>query len=92
MAHKVGRKGQVVIEKEIRDRLGVEPGWLALQRIVDDHVEVYFVPPEHNRSLSGSLTKYTDVRISPGDEWDKARERAWSEAAKSKTSASEQSQ
>ena len=34
--HKVGSKGQVVIAKEIRDELGIQPGWLALQRVVDD--------------------------------------------------------
>jgi hypothetical protein len=26
-----------------------------VQRLVDDHVEIYFVPPEHNRSLLGIL-------------------------------------
>ena len=55
MAYVVGPKGQVVIAKEIRDRLGVEPGWLALQRVVGDHVEVHFLPPEHRKSLKGSL-------------------------------------
>ena len=45
MAHVVGFKGQVVIAKEIRDQLRIEPGWLALQRLVNDHVEVYFLPP-----------------------------------------------
>ena len=45
MRHKVGPKGQVVIKKEIRDKLGVEPGWEALQFLVNDHVEVYFLPP-----------------------------------------------
>ena len=80
MAHKVGRKGQIVIEKQIRDRLGVKPGWLALQRLVGDHVEVYFVPPEHDRSLKGNLAEHTNVRIPPGEEWDKARANAWHEA------------
>jgi AbrB family looped-hinge helix DNA binding protein len=32
MATKVGAKGQVVIEKAIRDSLGIEPGSLAIQR------------------------------------------------------------
>ena len=84
MANKVGTKGQVVIDKEIRERLGIEPGWLALQLVVDDHVEIYFLPPEHRRSLRGSLAPYTNVRIGSGPEWDKARQTAWETAAKGK--------
>ena len=90
MAHVVGFKGQVVIAKEIRDQLGVEPGWLTLQRIVNDHVEVYFLPPEHRKSLKGSLAKHTRVRVAPGREWDKARDMAWDKAAKQKAGAGEQ--
>ncbi|PKB78319.1 MAG: AbrB family transcriptional regulator [SAR202 cluster bacterium Io17-Chloro-G9] len=82
MATKVGTKGQVVIDKQIRDRLGIGPGWIALQKLVDDHVEIYFVGPEHNRSLKGSLAKYTDIVIQPGEEWNKAREQAWEAAAR----------
>ena len=81
MAHVVGPKGQVVIAKEIRDQLGVAPGWLALQRLVNDHVEVYFLPPEHRKSLKGSLAKHVKVRIGPGREWDRAREAAWVKVA-----------
>lgn len=84
MAHVVGTKGQVVITKEIRDLLGVEPGWLALQRLVGDHVEVYFVPPEHRKSLKGSLAKHIKVIVAPGQEWDKARDTAWREGAAEK--------
>ncbi|CAA9571949.1 MAG: hypothetical protein AVDCRST_MAG88-2424 [uncultured Thermomicrobiales bacterium] len=80
MANKVGPKGQVVIEKGIRDRLNVKPGWLAVQMLVEDHVEIYFLPPEHNESLAGSLAKYTDITVAPGEEWDRAREYAWAEA------------
>jgi len=86
LVHKVGPKGQVVISKEIRDRLGVKPGWLVLQRLVDDHVEVYFVPPEHSRSLKGSLAEHVKMSVAPGEEWDQAREGAWVEAAKKKAS------
>ena len=59
----------------------MEPGWLALQSVVNGHVEIYFVPPEHNRSLLGSLAPYTDVVIQPGEEWRQAKEKAWEAAA-----------
>ncbi len=90
MAHVVGFKGQVVIAKEIRDQLSIEPGWLALQRLVNDHVEVYFLPPEHRKSLKGSLAKHTIVRVAPGREWDEARDMAWDKVAKQKVGAGEQ--
>ena len=79
MAHVVGPKGQVVIEKEIRDRLGIEPGWLALQVLVDDHVEIRFVPPEHNRSLAGILAGRSCVTLPDEEALRAARERAWQE-------------
>lgn len=87
MAHIVGPKGQVVIAKEIRDQLGLEPGWVALQRLAGDHVEVYFVPPEHRKSLKGSLAGHVKVRVVPGEEWNRARDMAWERAATGKISA-----
>lgn len=81
MAYVVGPKGQVVIAKEIRERLGVEPGWMALQRLAGDHVEVYFLPPEHRKSLKGSLAPHLKTRVGPGNEWEQARGTAWSTAA-----------
>lgn len=81
MLHVVGPKGQIVVSKEIRDRLGVQPGWQVAQLLVDDHVEVYFIPPAHNRSLKGSLARYTNVRIPNQEELDRACEEAWAEDA-----------
>lgn len=81
MANRVGTKGQVVIEKSIRDELGIEPGWKAIQQIVDGHLEIYFIPPRHNRSLLGMLAPYTDVRIPDEDAFRAAREQAWEERA-----------
>ena len=72
MANKVGPKGQVVIEKEIQDKLGIKPGWTTVQHIVDGRVEIHFVPPEHKQSLKGALAPYTNVRISQ-EEWPVAR-------------------
>ena len=80
MPYLVGSKGQVVIAKEIRDRLGIGPGWVALQRVADDHVEIYFLPPDHNESLKGSLAAYVRRDV-PHEDWDQARERAWRDAA-----------
>lgn len=81
MAHVVGPKGQVVITKEIRDQLGIQPGWLALQRLVDDHVEVFFLPPAHRQSLKGSLASHIRASVPHGKAWYRAREMAWHEAA-----------
>jgi AbrB family looped-hinge helix DNA binding protein len=77
---KVGAKGQVVINKEIRDRLGVEPGWIAVQRVVGDHVEIRFLPPKHRRSLKGLLSPYVDRSLADSESWDRARETAWKDA------------
>jgi hypothetical protein len=82
--HTVGPKGQVVIEKEIRDELGVGPGWLTIQRVIDGHVEVYFVPPEHNRSLKGVLSGSS--RSIAREDWPAARDAAWEAAMRDKMS------
>lgn len=83
MGNKVGPKGQVVISKSTRDRLGIAPGWEALEQVVDDHVELYFVPPPHERSLKGTLAEHVRKRVRPS-EWTKARDAAWSRAAREK--------
>ena len=83
MSYIVGKKGQIVISKEIRDLLGVQPGWTALQKLVDDHVEVYFIPPAHNRSLKGSLSKYLKPRSDFDEEdWTAIRDKAGEDAVK----------
>jgi AbrB family looped-hinge helix DNA binding protein len=89
MASKVGTKGQIVIEKEIRDRLGIEPGAMAIQQVVDGHLEVYFVPPPHNRSLRGILRPYISQEVldrTSNMEWHEIRELAWREAAEEEAS------
>ncbi len=81
MTYLVGPKGQIVVAKELRERLGVKPGWIALQRLAGDHIEVHFVPPEHEASLKGSLARHIRARVSP-EGWDVARERAWKRASR----------
>lgn len=79
MANLVGEKGQVVIEKPLREALGVQPGYVSVQTLVEDHIEIRFYPPEHNRSLLGILKRYADRPLST-EELREARERAWAEA------------
>ncbi|MBI3743578.1 MAG: AbrB/MazE/SpoVT family DNA-binding domain-containing protein [Chloroflexi bacterium] len=78
--NKIGAKGQLVIEKEIRDKLGVAPGSRAIQRVVNDHLEVRFVPAARKRSLYGILRPYSKVSI-PQSEWHRAKEAAWASIA-----------
>lgn len=39
-------KGQVVIPKEIRDKVGLKPGKRAMVEVVGDHVEVRALPED----------------------------------------------
>lgn len=79
MSNLVGEKGQVVIQKPLRDALGVQPGFVTVQTLVNDHIEIRFYPPEHTRSLRGALKKYATRILSTG-ELREAREKAWDEA------------
>ena len=76
----VGQKGQVVIEKPLRDALGLRPGYIAVQRLVGDHVELHFHPPEHNESLRGVLAG-RGIRSHSEEEWAEIREQAWVEGS-----------
>ncbi|HJP88199.1 MAG TPA: AbrB/MazE/SpoVT family DNA-binding domain-containing protein [Candidatus Limnocylindrales bacterium] len=55
MASSVGERGQITIEKAIREELGVYAGALAVQRVEDGRLIVEFVPAPHQRSLAGIL-------------------------------------
>ena len=66
MANRIGERGQVTIEKQIREELGVYAGDQAIQRIEDGRVVIEFVPGPHNRSLAGALGG--KVRRHPTDE------------------------
>lgn len=55
MRNRVNDRGQITIERELREQLGVEPGMVAHQRIVDGHLEIVFLPPRHSESLYGAL-------------------------------------
>jgi bifunctional DNA-binding transcriptional regulator/antitoxin component of YhaV-PrlF toxin-antitoxin module len=75
----IGQRGQIVIEKPIRDALGLEPGYVAVQILVNDHVELHFYPPEHRDSLRGLLAEDVKQSVAP-EQWQKMRQAAWYEA------------
>lgn len=54
MTHRVGAKGQVVIPKELRDQLGIEPGDEVSFWLHGDHVAVR--PTELRRPLRGRFS------------------------------------
>ncbi len=75
MASKVGDRGQVTIEKQIREELGVYAGDQAVQRIEDGRMVIEFVPSPHRRSLAGALRNKT--QLIPADErWSALRDAA----------------
>ena len=76
MMHIVGSKGQVVIAKDIREQLGIQPGWIAVQRIVDGQVVLDFLPPPHRRSLKGILARPNQPTVSD-EALEDAAHQAW---------------
>jgi bifunctional DNA-binding transcriptional regulator/antitoxin component of YhaV-PrlF toxin-antitoxin module len=74
---KVGQRGQITIEKEIRDTLGVRPRDIAVQHVEDGRLVVTFVrqPEPHMRSLAGVLGP-PPRQPDPGKSWDELVEEA----------------
>lgn len=81
MSTLVGTKGQVTIEKEIRETLGIQPGWRAVQELDGDSVVIRFRPPKHNRSLCGILGG-PDIPVLDEEAFRRAVDGAWDAAAR----------
>jgi bifunctional DNA-binding transcriptional regulator/antitoxin component of YhaV-PrlF toxin-antitoxin module len=80
MASTVGARGQVTLDKTLRDELGIEPGWRAIQRRVGDCIEIRFLPPRHQRSLRGVLADPNGPHFATETDLREAIDAAWSEA------------
>ena len=77
MGSRVGERGQITIEKAIREELAIYAGDETVQRVEDGRIVIEVVPGRHRRSLAGSLRTKTTRR--PEDEsWLALREAAWS--------------
>lgn len=75
MASSVGERGQITIEKAIREELGVYAGSLAIQRVEDGKLIIEFAPAPHRRSLAGSLRDKARPVMDDSD-WEAVRDYA----------------
>jgi len=76
MSSRVGERGQITIEKAIRDELAIYAGDETIQRVEDGRIVIDVVPGRHRRSMAGSLRG--KVGRTPEDEsWANLRQAAW---------------
>ncbi|MDJ0818250.1 MAG: AbrB/MazE/SpoVT family DNA-binding domain-containing protein [Desulfobacterales bacterium] len=52
---KTSSKGQVVIPKDIREKLGITPGKRLLFRVIENHVEITPLPDDPIKQMRGIL-------------------------------------
>lgn len=75
----VNKRGQITIDREIREQLGVTPGMRAVQDIRNGVLVVTFIPAPHRRSLVGFLPPPPRT---PSQGWTETRESAAQAIAK----------
>ncbi len=76
MGSRVGERGQITIEKAIREELAIYAGDETVQRVEDGRIVIELVPGRHRRSLAGSLRD--KVGRQPADEtWEALRDASW---------------
>jgi AbrB family looped-hinge helix DNA binding protein len=76
MTSKVGERGQITIEKAIREELGIYAGDETVQRVEEGRIVIEVVPGRHRRSLAGSLREKV-TRQPDDEEWTALRHAAW---------------
>ncbi len=76
MASKVGERGQITIEKGIREELSIYAGDETIQRVENGRIVIDVVPGRHRRSLAGSLRNKVG-RMPTDESWDALRDAAW---------------
>jgi AbrB family looped-hinge helix DNA binding protein len=55
---KTHAKGQIIIPKDIRDKLGIKPGKQLSVKVVGDHVEIKPLPDDPIEFLTGIFQDY----------------------------------
>ena len=79
MGSRVGERGQITIEKAVREELGIYAGDEAVQRVEDGRIVIEVVPGRHRRSLAGTLRDKVG-RTPPDEAWEALRQGAWETA------------
>lgn len=74
MSNIVGERFQITIDKKVRERLGIQPGDRAVERVEGGRMVVYFTPRPHRDSLLGILKR---PGRAPIKDWQALKERAW---------------
>ena len=75
MSSTVGERGQITIEKAIREELAIYAGDEAVQRVEDGRIVIEIVPARHRRSLAGSL-KGKITKVPTEEAWEAVRKAA----------------
>ncbi len=79
MTSRVGERGQITIEKAIREELAIYAGDEAVQRVEDGRIVIEVIPGRHHRSMAGVLRD--KIGRTPADEsWEALRQAAWETA------------
>lgn len=76
MASRVGERGQITLEKSIREELGIFAGDEAIQRVEDGRIVIEVIPGRHSRSLAGAAAPHI-ARHPPDETWEVLRDAAW---------------
>ncbi len=76
MVSRVGERGQITIEKAIREELAIYAGDETVQRVEDGRIVIEVVPGRHRRSMAGALRDKVG-RLPPDESWDALRRGAW---------------
>ncbi|MFN3982347.1 MAG: AbrB family transcriptional regulator [Caldilinea sp.] len=70
-----------MIEKAIREQLGIEEGYVSVQTVIGDRIEIRFHPPEDNQLLRGILA-CPGQPVFDEETFEEAVERVWIEVPK----------
>ena len=76
MTSRIGERGQITIEKAIREELAIYAGDETVQRVQDGRIVIEVIPGRHARSLAGSLRGKVG-RTPPDESWPAIRDAAW---------------
>ena len=55
---KTHAKGQIIMPKDIRDKLGIKPGKMLHVKLVNDHVEIRPLPDDPIEFLTGIFAEH----------------------------------